>query len=315
MPAMLAGQPPNIAVETPRDPMGLLNTVSFIAAHPLNSGQRLKAIRRFAWWQISTRLGSRQRIVPFVNGSRLVVSRGQTGATGNIYTGLHELNEMAFVLHSLRPTDLFVDVGANVGSYTVLAAAAVGARCISFEPDPAAYAALIENLNINGITSRVEASPVAVGATSGQVAFTRGRDTLGHVLQGASLYSAGRVRLIVLDDVLDGRVPALMKIDVEGFEGEVLRGAGRTLTQPGLLAVIMETNGSGARYGSDDERLHETMISAGFSACSYDPFLRKLEASGNRCTDGNTIYVRDIAAAAERVASAPRFDIAGRRSL
>lgn len=311
----MAGQPPNIAVETPRDSMGLLNTVSFITAHPLNSGQRFKAVRRFVWWQIRTRLGSRQRIVPFVNGSRLVVSRGQTGATGNIYTGLHELNEMAFVLHALRPSDLFVDVGANVGSYTVLAAAAVGARCISFEPDSAAFAALMENLKINGITSRVEASPAAVGATSGQVAFTPGRDTLGHVLPEASLDSADRVRLVALDDSLEGRVPALIKIDVEGFEAEVLRGAGRTLTQPGLLAVIMETNGSGARYGADDERLHETMVSAGFTACSYDPFLRKIGASGDRCTDGNTIYVRDIAAVAERVASAPRFDIAGRRSL
>jgi FkbM family methyltransferase len=295
--------------------MGLINTVSFIIEHPLNRGQRLKAILRFAWWQISTRLGSRRRIVPFVNSSRLVVSRGQTGATGNIYTGLHELNEMAFVLHSLRPSDLFVDVGANVGSYTVLAAAAVGARCISFEPDAAAFAALMENLKINRITSRVEASPAAVGATSGQVAFTPGRDTLGHILPGASLDFANRVPLVALDDLLDGRVPALMKIDVEGFEAEVLRGAARTLTQPGLLAVIMETNGSGARYGVDDEQLHETMISAGFTACTYDPFLRNIEASPDRCTDGNTIYVRDIAAAAERVANAPRFDIAGRRSL
>ena len=45
---------------------------------------------------------------------------GMTGATGNVYCGLHEFEDMALVLHALRPRDLFVDVGANVGSYTVL---------------------------------------------------------------------------------------------------------------------------------------------------------------------------------------------------
>jgi hypothetical protein len=77
---MLAGQPPNKTGETPRGPMGLINTISFITMHPVNSRRRLEATRQFAWRQSSTRLGSWQRIVPCVNGSRLVVSRGQTGA-------------------------------------------------------------------------------------------------------------------------------------------------------------------------------------------------------------------------------------------
>jgi hypothetical protein len=56
---------------------------------------------------------------------------GMTGATGNLYVGLHEFEEMAFLLHFLRPGDLFADVGANVGSYTILAAVAVerGTHC------------------------------------------------------------------------------------------------------------------------------------------------------------------------------------------
>lgn len=45
-----------------------------------------------------------------------------TGATGNWYCGLQEYEDMSFVLHALRPGDLFVDVGANIGSYSILAA-------------------------------------------------------------------------------------------------------------------------------------------------------------------------------------------------
>jgi hypothetical protein len=100
--------------------MGLLNTLRFIVEHPLNSGKRLASLRRFAAWQIGSRLVPGPVVVEFVGGTRLLVAPGQTGATGNLYAGLHELPEMAFVLHLLRPGDLFVDIGANIGSYTPL---------------------------------------------------------------------------------------------------------------------------------------------------------------------------------------------------
>ena len=56
-----------------------------------------------------------------------------TGATGNIYAGLHEFVDMAFCLHLLRSGDLFVDVGANIGSYTVLASKVAGANSVTLE--------------------------------------------------------------------------------------------------------------------------------------------------------------------------------------
>ena len=56
---------------------------------------------------------------------------------------------MGFLLHVLRSEDLFVDVGANVGSYTILACSVVGARGISFEPVPSTYKRLVENMRLN----------------------------------------------------------------------------------------------------------------------------------------------------------------------
>ena len=54
-----------------------------------------------------------------------------TGATQNIYCGLQEFEEMAFLLHFLRKDDLPLDIGANIGSYTILAASSVGARTMA----------------------------------------------------------------------------------------------------------------------------------------------------------------------------------------
>src|SRR5207248_910045 len=63
----------------------------------------------------------------------------------------HEVAEMAFVLHVLRPSDKFIDVGANVGSYTVLAAGAVGSRVFAVEPIPTTFGFLRRNVALNGL--------------------------------------------------------------------------------------------------------------------------------------------------------------------
>ena len=294
--------------------MGLLNTLRFIARHPLNRGRRLRSLGRFASWQVMSRLAPGPFAVEWVDGTRLLVSRGQTGATGNLYTGLHELPEMAFVLHVLRPGDLFVDVGANVGSYTVLASAAAGASSIAFEPGRSAASALMANVSLNRIESRVEVNQAAVGDKAGSVSFTASEDTLNHVVENAN-GDAVTVPMTTVDESLAGRVPLVMKIDVEGYESHVLDGAPRTLADSRLLAVIMETNGSGSRYDSSDAGLHGRMIAFGFMPCTYDPFNRVIQQASLFNPDGNTIYVRDIEELRRRTASARRFRIPRRGAI
>src|SRR5438552_2237409 len=102
----------------------------FITSHPLNRTRRIVAVGQFVRWQIMSRLRLETEFL-WVEGAKLLVKRGMTGATGNIYCGLHEFVEMAFCLHLLRRDDLFLDIGANVGSYTVLASKVCGARSIA----------------------------------------------------------------------------------------------------------------------------------------------------------------------------------------
>src|SRR5215472_2949364 len=158
--------------------MSALRSLNFIARHPLNLRGPWRALWRFTSWQIATRLGAASIAVPFVDDTRLLVARGMHGATGNVYCGLHEFEDMAFVLHALRPEELFVDVGANVGSYSVLAAGVVGAAALAFEPAARSYAALIDNLRLNNLESRVAARRAGVGAEAGQLRFTTGLDTV-----------------------------------------------------------------------------------------------------------------------------------------
>lgn len=95
--------------------------------HPLGRVSRRKTLARFVRWQVGSRLLGNAAVMPFVADAQLLVRTGMQGATGNLYVGLLELEPMGFVLHVLKRDELLLDVGANVGVYSILAAGG-GAR-------------------------------------------------------------------------------------------------------------------------------------------------------------------------------------------
>jgi len=293
--------------------MSFLNTMKFIINHPLNRGHRFRSIMRFARWQARSRLVPGAVVYEWVNGSKFLVKAGETGLTGNIYAGLHELPDMAFLLHVLRSDDLFVDVGANAGAYTLLACSAIGAEGIAFEPLPDAYKRLVENMRLNHLDKRVKCINKGVGAEHGSMAFTRDSDTTNHALAaGEKCDTAVTVDITSLDAALHGNAPALVKIDVEGFETPVLEGACKTLQNHTLRSVIMELNGSCRRYGFDESRIIELMADHGFATYTYNPFERMLiDLNGKSLGSGNTLFIRDKSFVEQRLRSAPNVSIHG----
>jgi FkbM family methyltransferase len=291
--------------------MGLFGTTRFIFSHPVGKRAPLRALVRFAAWQVAIRTSPGAIAVPFVNGSRLLMERGMTGATGNIYVGLHEFADMAFVLHALRRDDLFLDVGANVGSYTVLAAKAVGCSCISVEPIPATVRRLRDNLALNHILDRVEVHECAAGERDGSVRMTTHGASVNHIVVAPTTETTTEVRLRTLDGLLGDRSPNMLKMDVEGYELAALRGAHEVLSRPSLSACIIETLGAGE--ASDRERGPMTALLEAheFRPADYDPWQRRLTPLDRPNAVGNTIYVRDWTTLAERVRSAPTFEVLG----
>jgi FkbM family methyltransferase len=294
--------------------MSLLATMNFIIGHPLNRGSKLSSVLRFVKWQIGSRLIAGAVVYDWVNGSKFFVRTGETGLTQNIYTGLQEFSDMAFLLHFLRGHDLFVDVGANAGSYTILAGAAVGARCIAFEPVPSTYERLVENMRLNRLDEKVECVNKGVGSESGSIAFTSSSGTANHALApGERRGDSITVEITRLDAALNGKSPALMKIDVEGYETPVLEGGKETLKAETLRCVIMELNGHANRYGYNESLLLELMHDYGFRAYSYNPLNRTLiNLNGKNQSTGNTLFIRDVPYVTERVNTSPRMTVNGR---
>ena len=161
----------------------LLNMLRFISSHPLTRRQRIKTLGRIAAWQIKSRIHP-EVVVSWIGDQKLAVRRGMTGATGNIYAGVHEFSDMMFLLHFLKSGDLFLDIGANVGTYTVLASGVCKAKTWAFEPDPETVLSLKRNIEINNLQELVTVHELALGATEREVAFTVGLDTVNRVANG-----------------------------------------------------------------------------------------------------------------------------------
>lgn len=259
-------------------------------------------------WHLRSRL-SPEVVTPWIGGQRLVVRRGMTGATGNLYYGLHEFMSMGLVLHFLRDGDLFVDAGANVGSYTVLASGVCRARTLAIEADPDTARDLARNVEINGLQPLVAIEVLALGPCDGEVMFTTG---LGAMNQVVTERREG-VRIVpqrTLDHVVGDRQPALLKLDVEKYEDQVLQGSIEVLKKPSLKVVALEATSDWST---------KLFADLGFERAFYDPFTRILQREPNelafsdgKWTRSNEFFVRDWHFVEERVRTAKPVTVLGR---
>ena len=281
--------------------MSALSNVSrFFATHPLTRDNQLGAWKRFAAWQIRSRLQA-EVVFPWIGGQRLVVKKGMSGATGNIYAGLHEFNDMMLPLHFLRKGDLFLDIGANVGSYTVLASGICGATTWAFEPDPVTARHLRRNIDVNGLGKLATVYEVALGAAPGEVKFTVGQDTVNRVTTDEDC----PVRLVHqkrLDDLVADQEPTMIKMDVEGYEESVLHGSETVISTPSLKVIEVETT---------SPSLNKMLFSHGFAICNYDPFNRYLQLMPKTRNSSNTVFVRDVDFVQERLLKAKPITVLG----
>lgn len=154
-----------------------------------------------------------------------------------------------FIRERIRPGAVCVDVGANVGVYVLQFARWAGpaGRVVAFEPNPAARAVLNRHVALNGLASRVEVVPAAVGAARGEATlYAAGEDGMSRLGEPNELI-AGRVSeisvpVVTLDEFCEERAlePDWLFIDIEGFEFAALAGARRLLRRGNNTHVVVE---------------------------------------------------------------------------
>lgn len=159
-------------------------------------------------------------------------------------------------IETLAYGDVFYDVGANVGAYSLVAAGCVGptGRVVSFEPSYASFAHLCDNIVLNGLAEVILPVPLPLGARTMLAALNYHKLVPGHArhavggdadARGTAPVYQQPVLLTRLDDLVDGYrlpLPSFIKIDVDGAEPDVLEGAARTLANPRVRELMIEVD-------------------------------------------------------------------------
>jgi FkbM family methyltransferase len=281
-----------------------LRSIIYTLNHPFNELHRVEAMWKWLRWQVGARLVAAPVLMPWIDKTVLLAHKGETGITQNIYCGLHEHSEMGFILHFLRQEDRFMDIGANSGVYSVLAAGGCGARGIAIEPVPSTFERLTRQLWVNHLETLVSALNMGVAEKSGTLYFTTAHDT-GNRIVGSDWQGPKSLLPVTTIDELAQEIPTIIKIDVEGHDPAVLSGGKKTLASDKLKALIVEVSPPSIPILSD----------FGFFPCSYDLFQRRLtKLEWNKLTGSpNVIAVRDFEAVQARLVSAPVRNFHGKR--
>ena len=217
----------------------------FYSRHPMSEGNRLRALGRLWAWQLWRRIIRRPVVVEIPGEVRIFCPASSIMAGGVATLGLPEPAELVFMMDVVRPQDWVIDVGANLGIYSLLAARR-GAFVLAFEPGDNARVALAHSARLNGLGNRIFPQPIALADFSGSAQFTDWLDVNDHLLPDGSSPAAKMVDVTTLDEFLQ-REPSnaplgtvvVLKIDAEGADALVLKGA-RKLIERDKPAIIVE---------------------------------------------------------------------------
>ncbi len=214
---------------------------------------------------------------------------------------LFERTEMRLAAKLLKPCMKVVDAGANIGLYSLLAAKRVGedGRIWSFEPSQITYSLFLDNLSLNGVTT-VAAHRLALSDFAGELTLRSERglgdlyrhlDYTGKVAEGDAVETVGV-------DTLDGFATAqkidridFLKIDVEGGEYRLLKGAQRLLSQSPNVIVMFESEEDWCRRsGCKAEDALELLKSLGFGLYSWSKRQKRWSTIESELSKSRTVW-------------------------
>lgn len=253
--------------------------LDFIWRHPANRGNRTRKIAEATLFQLRGRLLHKPSIARVGERSKMWAHLHVSSSSKALYAPIPDWPEMRVWMRELKPGDLFVDVGANVGVYTLLAAER-DAEVIAVEPDGPSIARLRENLALNGYEATVLRA--AMASAPGSVRVTTHLDMGNHIVVDPSDASPSEeVPAVTLDDLIGDRIAAGVKIDVEGAESLVLAGAGGSLAEHRIRLMQIEWNFcSDALLGRARSEVAEVLRAYGYTFFRPD-------------RDGNEVPLRD----------------------
>jgi FkbM family methyltransferase len=232
-----------------------------VLRHPANEGRRVRQLGRAAYFQVRGRLLGKPTLVRLGERSRMLVTVDSAAGMKAAYANPPDIVEWRVWRRFLRPGDLFIDVGANIGTYSVLASE-LGCEVIAVEPNADNADRVRANLALNGHAGDVR--EVVLTDTVKTVHFSTDRDSENHITADGG-ENVATLQGQPLDDIAGGRYVRGTKIDVEGAERQVLLGAAESLAAGRIDLLQIEWNYcSRLYYGEGREPVAALLAAHGY---------------------------------------------------
>ncbi|WP_308992640.1 FkbM family methyltransferase [Mariniflexile litorale] len=236
--------------------------------HPLTASFPLSGMFRYFTFNISQTLYPKPRVYNWINGLKFYAEKGDAGLVGNIYYKLMDYEDSMFLIEHLKKEDVFVDVGANLGHYSLLASGICKAKTIAIEPIESTIYKLEKNVALNELEDVVTILKNGVGDKKEILNFTTNRTVMNSVSLEENKNTI-KIEVLTLNELLKNESPTFIKIDVEGYEYKVLNGALDILEKPSLKYLLVEFNNSGDRFNLKDDDVFNLIVEHNFVPIRY----------------------------------------------
>lgn len=219
-----------------------------LLTHPLNEKRKLKTIGRIVWWKVNQLFFKIPAIVEMSKNAKLVCYPESSYGSFVVYANFPEYEEMEFIKHTIKNGDTVIDVGANIGAISILSATSGNkTKVYAFEPTVDLFPYIEENINVNKFQSRIFVVQKAVADKNGTLNFViESSSEINHIAtKGSSAHTTQKVACITLDTFVKQKNIShinFLKVDVEGAELFVFKGAKKLLQKNNIDIILFELN-------------------------------------------------------------------------
>jgi len=215
-----------------------------ILLHPFNRGQIFSTMIRLIVWKIFQKVFAQDVIVGLKNARKMLIPADSSYGSIIQYTrGYPDLIETKILLKVLKKDDVFIDVGANIGYYSILALGQ-GATTYSFEPNEALHFYISYSAKLNADEKKLHLSSNLISDNIGYEQFVFEKESeVSHIARQQDITKGKKISCTTLDEVSKKyqlKQIQLLKIDAEGAEPLVFRGMKRILNKKIVSYVLFE---------------------------------------------------------------------------
>lgn len=242
--------------------MFLFKQLLKLLTHPMNKNETILSFFRLVWWKTNQIFFKIPAVIEMVPGARLVCYPSSSYGSFVVYAKFPEYEEMQFIHSIVFDKDIFFDVGANIGSISVLAASkGAEVKIHAFEPTKSLVSLFKENININGYGKRITLIEKAVFHKKGTINFLLEKTSeINHIIGKKVKKNSNitEVETVTLDDYTEKKKLTFinfLKVDVEGAELQVFQGAKNLLKNSRIGIILFEINKNCHNFGYQPNEL------------------------------------------------------------